>query len=620
MFSQEVTKEIRSIRGALHPSQWKAICQLSLQGGEAYLKAGQKEKAADLFLKGENYQKAAEIYRDLENWEKAFEAYKKGKLFEEAAEMFEKMGRMQESYRMRAEFFRQNSKLKEAAEYFAKGKEFQTAAELWVHLGEIKKAADCYKQAFLYAEAGGLYAQVGDHENAAFCFEKGGSSEEAANHYGKLGNVDKQVQFLLEARKFLEAGKIYIQKGKPDKAIKILQGIGYGESGYRLAASLLGKIFFDKGMLGVALKKFQQGVRKERITNTNLRDYYYMGLIQERQGALKEASTVYEQILVTHYNYEDVADRLGKVQLELSQQNDRSPKSTQIFQTPNPTPHDPGLSPGSPAKTQERFEILGEIGRGGMGVVYKARDRILNREVALKYLPANFSNNSLAVKNFQREAQSTARLNHPGIVIVYDVGFDIRGNYIAMEYLEGVSIKDHIKSKGGMEIGQVLELLKQMTDALAYAHQNKIIHRDIKTSNMMWCKSGAVKLMDFGLAKFISEARNVNTQISGTPYYMSPEQTLGKNLDHRTDIYSLGVSMYEMATGEVPFIKGDIGYHHVNTPPPDPIGKIPLMPIHLRDIIWKCMEKEADKRYLSAEEMGKEIEQVQLQWKNRSGS
>jgi len=153
----------------------------------------------------------------------------------------------------------------------------------------------------------------------------------------------------------------------------------------------------------------------------------------------------------------------------------------------------------------------------------------------------------------------------------------------------------------------VLHVLVQMCEALAYAHDKKIVHRDIKTANTMWTRDRKAKIMDFGLAKVVEEVRNHTTLVSGTPYYMSPEQTLGRNVDYRTDIYSLGVTVFELATGRLPFTEGNIPYHHVHTPPPDPREIHPEVPTLLADIIARCLRKDPAERYQSAREILAEV-------------
>jgi serine/threonine-protein kinase len=250
-----------------------------------------------------------------------------------------------------------------------------------------------------------------------------------------------------------------------------------------------------------------------------------------------------------------------------------------------------------------RYKILGTLGKGGMGVVYKAQDTVLDRLVAFKVLPDSLQENPLALKNFLREAKSAAALNHPNIVTIYDAGEQDGVYFIAMEYVDGNTLKQIVKHRGRISAGGIVHVLAQMSEGLAYAHDHKIVHRDIKTANTMWARDRKAKIMDFGLAKVIEEVRNHTTVVSGTPYYMSPEQTLGKNVDHRTDIYSLGVSIFELATGRLPFTEGNLPYHHVHTQPPDPREFEPSVPDLIAEIILRCMEKDPSKRFQSAREI-----------------
>src|SRR5262249_21128513 len=271
----------------------------------------------------------------------------------------------------------------------------------------------------------------------------------------------------------------------------------------------------------------------------------------------------------------------------------------------------PALVTAAPGRSLRRYEIVRELGRGGMGVVYLARDSVLEREGAYKVLPEGLRNNPNALKNFLREAKAAAQLNHPSIVTIYDAGESEHGFYLAMELVDGTTLKEVLRHRGAVAPGGVIYILRHMAEALAYAHGKKVVHRDMKTANTMWTTDKQVKIMDFGLAKLMEEVRNATTMISGTPFYMSPEQTLGRNVDHRTDLYSLGVTIFELATGQLPFRKGNVPYHHVHTAPPDPRSIKKDLPEALAAIILRCLQKSPDERFQSAKELLEELDRTQ---------
>jgi|GEM_PF-5207221 len=262
--------------------------------------------------------------------------------------------------------------------------------------------------------------------------------------------------------------------------------------------------------------------------------------------------------------------------------------------------------------TPQRYKLLNELGRGGMGVVYRALDTVLNRNVAFKILPEDLRDHPKIAESFVREAQALAALSHPNIVTIFDAGQQAGNLFFAMQYIEGTDLKAELKKVGKMPVPRAITIVKDLCRALAYAHEKRIVHRDIKTSNVMLTKDGGVMLMDFGLSKFLEESAAARTAVSGTPYYMSPEQTIGEGIDHRTDIYSLGVMMFELLTGRVPFPSGDIGYHHLHTLPENPTNLNPEIPQRLSDIILKCMEKDKEKRYQSASDILKDLEGLGL--------
>ncbi len=254
---------------------------------------------------------------------------------------------------------------------------------------------------------------------------------------------------------------------------------------------------------------------------------------------------------------------------------------------------------------QDRYEILEQIGSGGMSVVYKAKCHKLNRLVAIKVLKEEFCNDSNFVSKFKMEAQAAAGLSHPNIVSVYDVMDEGNIHYIVMELIEGITLKSYIAKKEKLEIKESIGIAIQVAQGIAAAHEQHIIHRDIKPQNMIISKDGKVKVADFGIARAVSE-QTLNSTAMGSVHYISPEQARGGFSDERSDIYSLGVTMYEMVTGRVPF-KGEntvsIALAHLEDAvvPPSVYNKD--ISAGLEQIILKCMEKKPEWRYASANDV-----------------
>jgi len=228
-----------------------------------------------------------------------------------------------------------------------------------------------------------------------------------------------------------------------------------------------------------------------------------------------------------------------------------------------------------------RYELLEKIGEGGMAVVYKAKDNLLNRFIAVKILRPEFTKDKSFVENFKRESQSAAGLSHPNIVGVYDVGKEGNINHIVMELVDGRPLSEIIAEEAPMDYKKVIDITKQLASALKVAHNNSIIHRDVKPHNVLVTKDGVAKLADFGIAKAVNDATlSTNNAIIGSVHYFSPEQARGNYVDERSDIYSLGIVMYEMVTGKVPFDADNpvsIALKHINDEmvPPTQLVAIP---------------------------------------------
>lgn len=259
----------------------------------------------------------------------------------------------------------------------------------------------------------------------------------------------------------------------------------------------------------------------------------------------------------------------------------------------------------------DRYEILEQIGSGGMSDVYKGKDHKLNRFVAIKVLKNEYSNDKNFVSKFRIEAQSAAGLAHPNIVNVYDVGEEEGIHYIVMELVEGITLKNYIHKKGKLSVKEAISIAIQMSMGIEAAHNNHIIHRDIKPQNIIISRDGKVKVTDFGIARAAS-SNTISSNVMGSVHYTSPEQARGGYSDEKSDIYSLGITIYEMLTGRVPFDGENtvaVAIKHIQDEMDSPRTYSPEIPISLEKIVFKCTQKRADRRYANMTEVISDLKQ-----------
>ncbi|HZQ90840.1 MAG TPA: serine/threonine-protein kinase [Terriglobales bacterium] len=371
---------------------------------------------------------------------------------------------------------------------------------------------------------------------------------------------------------------------------------------------MLGLSFQGQGMLDMAFEKF----RKCPVDDSMKETLYNLALDFERKRQFNKAVSVFEHIATKDKKYKDIAPRMEKL---------RAAGETMVFGTA-------GLKKGGGESTVlvqggvgelakptlGRYEVLRELGKGAMGVVYLGKDPKINREVAIKTLRFEDEFDAADMKamkeRFFREAESAGRLVHPNIVTIYDAGDDGDISYIAMELLSGTDLKDFTAKEKLLPTNETLDAIARVADALDYAHGQGVVHRDIKPANIMRLKDGTIKVTDFGIARITSQSKTATGTVMGTPSYMAPEQLAGAKVDGRADLFSLGVTLYELLTGEKPFTGESVAtlMFRIANEPHQPIMKIRAdLPAGCGEVIDKALKKKPDERYARGADMARDI-------------
>lgn len=584
------------------------------KAAQCHLLLAQPRSAADLYRENGRTAEAAHHYQEASAWKDAAGCHEALGHSREAAEMFERAGDLGKAATLLCEigdaensarlferaglpcdaaavlleaFGREPAVLRRAGDLFCAGEESERAAECFAAAGDWERAAALFETAGSTALAAMAYEHASNWDRAAALYESAEAFPEARTNYERAGDLLRSANIALRMDWLLDAGRGYYKLGSYERAIETLQRIGPESPEAREATLLLGRIFVEKGLYERAKEKLGELQDAEPESKDQLAALSLLADAHERSGETARALELLEQVVEIDESFENAASRLERLQ-------------------------DQALAETHPAtgSYDHRYELREEIGRGGMGVVYLAQDKELGRLVAVKFLPAELSANSAALRMFRQEARSAAAMNHPNIVLVYDVGVLSGRHCILMEYVRGRSARDLMREgapkgtrKRALEARKVTEIAVETCAALSYAHTHNIIHRDVKPANIIISDSGRVKLTDFGISKVLEADGDDQTQAKGTPQYMAPEQLLGRPLDGRADLYALGISMFEMATGRRPFIGEDVIDKQLHHELPDPRRLNAEIPQGLVEIVQRACAKLPEERYATADAM-----------------
>jgi serine/threonine-protein kinase len=420
-------------------------------------------------------------------------------------------------------------------------------------------------------------------------------------HFGLMVGAGMWIQ-LMAAASLLVVGHLLLTT---KRFLMTERGKEKSEAESAESNRMLGLAFQGQGQLDMAFDKF----RKCPLDDQLMENVYNLALDFERKRQFNKAEAVFRYMAEYNPKFRDLEQRMNRAKamsetVMLGAGGGRTNASTMMLD--NGQVEKPMLG---------RYQVEKELGKGAMGVVYLGRDPKINRVVAIKTmaLSQEFDADELVEvkERFFREAETAGRLNHPNIVTIFDAGEEHDLAYIAMEFLKGKDLVPQTKPAGLLPLPQVASIIARVAEALAYAHKNSVVHRDVKPANIMYeAESDQVKVTDFGIARITDSSKTKTGMVLGTPSYMSPEQLAGKKIDGRSDLFSLGVTLYQMCCGQLPFSgesMAQLMFKIANEPHADILTVRPDVPPCLAAIIDRALCKNMDQRYQNGDEMARDL-------------
>jgi tRNA A-37 threonylcarbamoyl transferase component Bud32 len=453
-------------------------------------------------------------------------------------------------------------------------------------------AAPILERLSRWSEASDVYELAGNMQSAARCAERAGEDERALQIYRSLGMTEQTAHCLARLGSLQDALIELHRTGKLREACEILRSYPGPVPDIPDVILDMANQAYEDGEPRKSIACLQRAVVGVALQPGRLDPAVALARLLKDVGETDAAMAQLDRVLAFDFSHESAQALRDEIETAQARPD---PSKTQ------PTGELYELTAPSQPDHQHRYEILTELGRGGMGVVYKARDTRLERDVAIKVLRTTSAEEAARL---EQEAKAAATLNHPGIVTVYDfqAGFD--GYFITMEYVPGDALDQLLQTHPDRIRDHLREILVRLADAIAYAHRHHVIHRDLKPGNILLSPLQEVKILDFGIAARLDSTPNSSSPtVCGTPYYMAPEQIRGESPTPATDIYSIGATAFHLATGEPPFRKGNIIEAHLKTEPRNPAEVSSNASPGLASIILRCLKKQPSERFASADEL-----------------
>ncbi len=584
------------------------LAKLGKRAGQAFQRAGQEREAADSYALGGLYVEAAALYEHVGALVEASQVHIRLGALPKAADLLERAGLTEQASVVRARVSVSSGNLHQAATELEAAGDIDGAANLLMQLGDQGGAAKLYDKAGNHASAALAWGQAGEDRSAALAWERAGDSAQAVELYRSAGDTKNELRLREAAGDWVRAGHLHLLHGDMDAGEAALRKVPEGAPEFRDACRLMGEVYRSQGKVAAAAVRYRQSIEGDRPESGSADAWYWAAVCSLKADELTDALSLLTIVREYDPTFRDVQDRLEECQRLVAEELVRG-----------------GGADG-------RYERRGMLGKGGMGTVYRAHDLVLEREVAFKVLSPDATGHAQAREWFLREARSAASLNHPSIVTVFDFG-ELEGDlFIAMELVEGTNLKDLLGATGPLPLEQLRDVIVQATDALGFAHARGVIHRDIKPANLIWSDDDVLKVTDFGLAKMTTvegvvlgelegpgqsgiirrpgrtQARETSqSRVMGTPAYMSPEQIRYRRVSPAADQYSLGVTMFELGTGRIPFSSGNLLRAHLHDEPPPPRTLRPDLPPWFDDVILRCLSKDPSERFADVFELRSEI-------------